>query len=334
MSNQQTIINVRGRKTLDGIKMTSKGRTLVPSIFKQQHKNPRADGDFEEEYTGRPFMGARKYIPPIWDTIKNRWYFDGSVDELQRLISQMNLRYPKDHPKRGQIIEPGNTEARLSDRYDAVFTHKEFFTGYYLSDGRTSLDPTDAKQKFLYLCYRANKDVWDKASEDKRPNKRRLQTSTLEMSTIGTQNVKDKDRIDTEVKASLYLSKMSNDVDKMQILCEIMRVPGFNRKSTDPNGLYILLYNKCVMNTEFNSRFGTTWQNEYIRLCELDTEELDFIHKVRMGMIKGAIRQKTGYFSFKGERLEVKTEKDLIEYFRNPANHEKFSELLEALELN
>ena len=51
-------------------------------------------------------------------------------------------------------------------------------------------------------------------------------------------------------------------------------------------------------------------------------------------MIKGIIRQKTGHYSFKGERLEVKSEKELIEYFRNTANHEKFTELLDSLELN
>lgn len=329
-----SIISIKGRKTLDGIKMTSKGRTLVPTIFRQKNKNARVDGDFEEEYTGRPFMGARKYIPPIWDTIKSRWYFDAAPDELDRLVSQMNLRYPKGHLKQGQLIEPGNAESRLTDRYDPVFTHNDFFTGYYLSDGRISLNQSDTKQKFLYLCYRANKDVWDKSSEDKRPNKLRLQTSTMEMTTVGTQNVKDKDKIDVEVQASLYLSKMSNDVEKMQIICEIMKVPRFNRKNVDPNGLYVLLYNQCVMNTDTNSRFGTTWQNEFIRLCEMDPEELDFIHKVRLGMIKGIIRQKTGHYSFKGERLEVKSEKELIEYFRNTANHEKFTELLDSLNLN
>lgn len=329
---ENTIINIKGRKTLDGIKMTSKGRTLVPSIFRQKEKNPRQDGDFEEEYTNRPFMGAKKFIPPIFDTIKNRWFFSGTPQDLDRLIAKMNLRYPADHPKRGQIIEPGNAEARLTDKYDPVFNHRDFFTGFYLSDGRASLNTQNSRDEFIYLCYKGNKDVWDKTSPDTRVNKRRLQTATMEMLTVGSQNIKEKDKIDLDVQATLYLSKMSNDTAKMAMICEIMRVPKFNRKQTDPNGLYVLLYSQCAMNTDFSNRFQTTWQKEFIRLCELDHEQLDFIHKVRMGIIKGHIRQKSGYYSFKGERLEVKTEKELIEYFKNSANTEKFLELIDHLE--
>jgi len=329
------IVNVVGRRTLDNIKVTGKGKSLSPVIYRQKDKNPNSDGDFEEDYSGRPFMGARKFIPPIWDSSKNKWFFSGTPELLGQLISKMNLRYEKGHPKQGQVIEPGmDPESRLYDKFDPVFLHKEFFTGYYLSDGRTSFNLDDPKQQFLFLCYKGNKEVWDRTDPDgKKPNKHRLAGSTIELTTVGTQNINKKDNVDVQVTATIYLNNMQNDIEKMKMICDIMRVPGYSRKTTDPNAVFLLLFDTCVTNSQYNSKFGTTWQKEFVRLCELDPEELDFRHKIKLALMQGVLRQKSGYYSFKGERLEIKTESELIEFFKNHDNQEKYLELESSLNL-
>lgn len=327
------IVQLKSLKTLDGIQKSVGGRGLNPAIYRQKLKDRKADGTYEGDYREGTFMGSKQFTPPIWNSPKSQWFWGGTADELGALISKMNLRYEKG-PKKGQLIEVGDPESRLIDRLDPVFNHTTFFKNFYLSDGRGSLNLTDPKSKFIYFCNRADKKVHDKTDPNtKKLSKARRSSAIIEMSSISSQNIEDKNVVDREVHAIKLLAAIENNEKKMRVICEVLRVPGYNKRTTNSGGLFLLLYNQCARNLDNHPALKKPWQEAFIEMCEKDPAELDFLHKIKMGLSKGILVKRGNYYHFKGERLDFSTEGQLIEFFKATANQDRYLDLLDSLEV-
>jgi hypothetical protein len=329
---EQRIVRVKSRKSLDKINISSSGGRLVPRIFSTDKKDG-SQGSYEEDYNDRPFMGTKKFLYPTFNDIKRKWNWNADENVLARLIDEMNLRYPKSHEKAGQLIEVGkNVASRLTDISDPVFTHPDFYSNYFLSDGRGLLMLDDPKQEFIYYATSGSKKTLDKSKNAKNRYSNAVALGAeLEMSTVGSDNKALKDDLDIKVLAIQYLAKLQNDETKMRKVCEIIRVPNYS-KSTDANGMFIMLMQNAVENTDRHPDYGVSYQQKFIDLCEQDEVELSYQYSVIKALKAGILRRKSGYYSFAGERIDAKDRQEIIEFFSHSSNSDKFIELEDKLQ--
>ena len=326
--NKKPLVTVKGLRTLSKLTTGSGGR-LRPAIYEQTVVNPNADGNFVENFEDRPFLRSKRHLTPVWNTLGHAWFFDGTPEALGVLINRMQLRYPKEHERKGQVIsnEHANPEDRLRDRYDPVFNHRKFFTEFSLNEGRMTLDPNEPSHEFMSLCLSADKNVANKS----KAGRKNYGNPAFELNTVGAINKSKKDDVEEMARAMELLTKMKDDLDRMVGVMDIMKVPGYNPKVTELNGAYMLLFAQCVQNSEMVSRFGTTWRKRFIQVAEMSHSDFVFERTVRRGIMKGHLRERGGYYSLLGERLDLTSERELFEFFKNPANSSKFIELEDKL---
>ncbi len=131
------------------------------------------------------------------------------------------------------------------------------------------------------------------------------------------------------------LSALNGDEAKMRAICETMDIPGYS-KNTDATGLFVLLKDMAAQNTNPSSKYGgRTYQDRFIEVASLKTEELDTTRNVIRAKREGIIRVRPGFFFLKDDKIDGDfNDLKLIEYFKDPKNQNKYSTLLELLEFD
>lgn len=328
------IVQIRKKGGIDTIAKSKNGGTIQPLLYSTDVKNHEVDGTPEGVYRGKTILDTKHFISPMWSDIKKQWSFDGSEQDLVRLINRMKLRYPKHHPKAGQVIKPGEQPAeRLTNRQDDVFNHPSFYGKYFMENGRISLDLGNPTQEFLYLCYKGDTSVQDKSS-DKMVSKYFSAGAKYELVSPKKENQRAKADADKEVKAITLLAAMNNDEEKMRTIAIIMQLPQYSR-TTDINGLFVLLKDAAAQNTAMSSKYKKSYQDRFIELAELPDEDLNVHGQVMTAKNRGLLRKRKDYYLFNGERLEgLANDTQLIAFFKSPKNQEEYIKLIDLLDGN
>lgn len=320
------IVQIRKRGGLSKIAVDKGGSELQVRLYHQDHKDPNAQGTLLGEYKGKTILDTKQFISPIWSDLKKQWSWGGSVEDLARIIKAMKLRNAD-----GVVITPGqNVADRLIHRQDEVFNHKDLYARYFMENGRISLNLSDPLQEFLYYCYKGDHLVKDNAESG--PVSKFMSAGTkFELVSPKAESQKKKVDAKKEVLAIGYLAKLDGNEDKIRAICEIMDLPGYG-PGTDINGAWLLLKDVAAQNTAVSSKYGKSYQDRFIELCEMKDEDLNIHHQVVEGKNKGIIRRKRGYYLFNGERLEgLTSDTMLMNYFRDPKNQEAYLQLDDLL---
>lgn len=331
---ESKVVQIRKKGGLDKIVKNKSGSTINPMLFRSKTKNRNEEGEIEGDYRGRSLLDTKHFISPIWSDLKKAWSFEGSPQDLTRLIEAMRLRYPKNHPQEGQFIK-GNAEedsARLINRKDPVFNHKDLYGKYYMEFGRVSLDLSKPDQEFLYRCYRGS-EVTDSREAGDAPVSKYISAGTkYQIVSPRNETKKAKVNADKEVKAITLLAAMDKHEERMRAVARIMELPQY-AESTDASGVFVLLKDMAAQNVNMSSKYGKTYQDRFIELAELADEDLNITDQVWLGKTKGILRKRTGHYLFNGEKLDgLDTDIQLVNYFRNPKNTEQYLKLVNLLE--
>lgn len=335
---ESKIVQIRKKGGLDKLMKSKNGQTLNPMLFKTNSKDPRVEGRLEGEYKGRTIIDTKHFLSPMWNDMKKRWSFAGTTEDLVRLVRLMKLKYPKGHKMAGMLIQPLSKEDspsgedyRLSNRTDEVFNNSELYGKYYMENGRIGLDLNDPKQEFIFLCYKGDTSVDDRSGD--KPKSSFMQAGTkYEIISPKREAQKQKGVVNKKLKAGGILASMENDEPKMRAIAVIMQLPGYS-KSTDANGVFVLLNDNAVENTKHSSKFNKTFQERFIELGELPDEDLNITLQIINAKLSGIIRQRNGSYNFNGETLpNLDNDVQLVNFFRSPANQDKYIQLLDLIE--
>lgn len=324
------IVQIRKKGGLHTIK-TSKGFFSI-NEYSQNAKDREKDGNPVGEFKGI-IPDTKHFLSPWWSDLKKQWSWGGTPEQLASLITKMKLRYPVGHPKEGQVIEPGvNVAERLTYRQDEVFNHVSLYGKHFMENAKANISLNDPIQEFLLMCYKGDQTVEDK-SVDKIRSKYITGNLKYEISSPKVENLKKKKTADKEVKAIMILSALNGDEDKMRAVAEVMDLPHYDANS-DINGLFILLKDTAAQNTETASKYnGKSYQDRFIEVAEMKTEDLDVCRNVIKAKKNGIIRKRAGFFMLKDDKIEGEfNDLQLISYFRDPKNQTKYLTLLDLLE--
>lgn len=327
------IIQIRKKGGLEKIAKTRNGVTLQPLMYNTKTRSKREEGQLEGEYKGKTIIDTKHFLAPIWNDIKKQWSWGGTPQDLARLIAAMKLRYPKGHKNEGVLI-PNDAETdinRLSNRYDDIFTHPDFYGKYFMDNGRIGLDTSDPKQEFMYLCYKGDTHV-DDLSSDKKSNRYLSADVKYEIVSPKKEMKKKKENVSREVKAIKLLAGMEGDEDRMRSIATIMSLPGYS-KSADPDGLFILLKDQAAQNEQESAKFGKrTYQERFIELAEMTDGELKVIKDIMLAKNMGIIVSRQDHVLFNGEPIQgLSSDLQIINYFSSPQNQDKYIEMLDLL---
>lgn len=326
------IVQIRKKGGLDKIEVGRNGSKLQPKLYHAANK--KDDGVLEGDYKGKSILDTKHFISPMWSDLKKQWSWGGTNEDLVRLVDKMKLKYPKNHRMGGQLIvpKPENESQRLVDIQDEVFTHSDLYGKYFLESGRIGLDTKDPKQEFLLFCYKGDLAVEDNSRDEILSPY--LQAGTkYEIVSPKREVQKQKSVLDKETDAIILLKGMENNEDKMRAIATIMSLPGYNPKTTSSDGLYILLSDTAAKNTKFSAKYNKTFQDRFIELAKLSDEDLNINYKIITAKQANILRPRTGHYLFNGEPLQhIDNDLQLINFFRDPRNQDKFIELISLLE--
>jgi hypothetical protein len=330
---ETTIVQIRKKGGLDGIVKEKNSKvTVKPMLYHTKTKNRNEEGTLTGDYKGKTILDTKHFIAPMWNDLKSRWSFDSNVQKLTELIQKMKLRYPKNHPRDGEVIKPSAEDGdRITNRHDDVFNHPDFYGKYYMENGRISLDLSDPKQDFLFLCYKGDSLVDDK-SQDGNVSKYISSGAKYELISPKKEIQKLKKDADKDVRAIKLLAGLDQDIDRMRAICTIMALPQY-APTTDGSGLFVLLKDMAAENRSFSPKYNKTYQDRFIALAELSDDELNINSRVIQGRNQGHLRKRTGFYLFNGEKLDgIDNDLQLVNYFRKPGNQEDYVKLLDLLD--
>lgn len=325
------IVQIRKKGGLNTILKNKQGSTINPMLYKSKTRNVSEEGIPEGDYRGRTILDTKHFIAPIWSDTKGQWSWSGSAEDLVRVINAMKLRYPKNHQRAGQIIEPGpNVADRLINRRDEIFNHPDLYGKYYMEQGRISLNLSDPKQEFLFKSYKGDHNTEDKSS-DEVISKFIAAGTKYELISPRKEHIKAKSLADKDVRAIVLLHGMDNNEDRMRSIARIMSLPKYN-ESTDVSGVFVLLKDTAAQNTQMSSKYNKSYQDRFIELAEMTDDELNLHSQVVTAKEKTILRKRQGFYLFNGEKLEnIDSDSQLIKFFRDPKNQDKYLELIDLI---
>jgi hypothetical protein len=325
---ENQIVQIRKKGGLDHIQVDKAGR-IRPEIYYQQYKDPDGDGIPQGVYREGMILDAKHFISPHWDDMKKRWPWGSTNEKLVELISKMKLKYGDDHKRAGEIIKPGDAEDRLTNFYDDVFRHKEFYGTKYLQDSRGSFNFRDPKEEFLHYCYKGSTFTVDK-SEDKLVSKYAAGAKYELVSPKAESKRKVKSAL-KDVESKKFIGMLYSDDAKIRAICEAMDLANY-RPRVDTEAAWLLL-DEVSQNTTKTSKYGGKTQQEmFLECCNMKDEELALLQKVVLAKKRGHLRKWTNYFTFDGDKIHVKDHNGLVRYFKDPKNQEQLIKLIDLLE--
>lgn len=330
--SEQRIVQLRKKGGLDAITVSKNGGKVTPKLFRSKDRNPNNEGTYEGDYKGKSMLDAKHFLSPMWNDMKRGWSWAGTPEDLARLVKAMQLRYPKGHKLEGEIIKniPEGEAQRLTNRLDEVFTHPDLYGRYFMESSRIGLDLADPRQEFMYLCYKGDTFVDDKSS-DKKVNNVLTAAARYEIISPRKESKKKKDTSSKRNKALSLLDGMDGDELKMRSIAVIMSLPGYSPK-TELEGVYLLLQDQAAENVQMSSRFDKTFQDRFIELASMTDEELKVTKDIIDAKNAGILASRPGHYLFNGERIDgYDSELQIIAYFKNPVNQDRYLQLLDLL---
>lgn len=245
-----------------------------------------------------------------WSLSKHRWLLldenqkELSQEALDELVQGSYLTYEEGLNK-GQLI----TTANPNNGKDPFFNHSLLNT--MLREGNGKLDKdVNKKDRLLVYGLRGHNDVGT-AKEGNTSGRIRYVLSDKGEETNSAIEIMKKSQL-----ASKYLENLTDG--KRLVVAKIMGL-GVNN-SSNRDTVDLALYNATKTSNKKTTE-GITLQELFIKICQMDSEELNLRHLIAQAKDNRVIKlTKTGY-TFNGSRI-ASTDSGLYDYFKKPDNHE------------
>lgn len=299
-------------------------------IYYQEKRNYEEEGEKLETFNkNQGLIGVLTNLTPHWDSNKNQWSFAGSVADLQSICNRLRLS----DEKTGLPIKVD--EFSLHNRLDPFFNHKYLWTSTFMEDNSKVLTvEAGPLEEFYMRTLIAREDIKQPGSEELQSSFETDKTNLVLTSPI--QEVRAKKEVADEVLEAFKLyGALEKNFDKLKRIVAIMDPPGFNDSYNDQTALQTLVVDSILTNDETDNRYGISPRKYFIKLCKLDNAELDIYFTVSAAKNFGIIRVKRTGATVNGEPIgegQIKSEKDLINFYLNDKNSKAYLDLVDMVE--
>ena len=129
------------------------GRAKAYSI--EQDDNGNEVTEFTGEFDDVKLTNSREDLAPLY--LNRKWTFAGDEATLKDLVNKIELTYPENSPKAGEVI----TTANVNNELDAFFSHPHWREGgrFMIRGGKQVVSDDDPEFKFLLLCLKGGTRV-------------------------------------------------------------------------------------------------------------------------------------------------------------------------------
>lgn len=303
---------------------------ISDDIYYQEEKNFESEGEPIDTFNkNQGLIGVLTNLTPHWDKDKNEWAFDGTFADLKHICDRLRLS----DEKTGLPIQV--TEYSVHNRLDPFFNHKTLWTSTFMEDNSKVLSKNEGPLEEFYMrVLKARDDIRQPGSEKPQSTFETDKTNFVLTSPI--QEVREKKVIADELKEAwkLFIA-LEKNFDKLKRIVAIMDPPGFNDSYNDQTALHTLVTTSIIENDETDNRYGISPRKYFVKLCKLDNAELDIYSIVFAAKRFGIIRVKRTGATLNGELIgggQIKSEKDLINYYLNDKNAKEYLDLVALVE--
>jgi hypothetical protein len=269
-----------------------KNMTPPQAHYSNTPPTDKSTSEHSEFYKHAHLPGATHGLHLFWDGLQDKFFFDGSEEELDEIVKQLRKPYPKDHPDYGKVIEKANKY----DKNDPFFTHDSFYNKYIAQDGEILLDDSIPEQRLFVKSYKENRKVIDKSREHN-------YTFSAEWEIISP-NLEDKKEAENNDKlldAFALLAEMKPETIK--IIATILNVDA-DFKSIDS------IKNKTIKALKENRNvkaYNMSFVDKFVELAASGTENLMAIYYVAEGLKQGILTFNNSYYQFRSPNSEALT---------------------------
>lgn len=248
--------------------------------------------EHSEFYKHAHLPGSTHGLHLFWDGLQDKFFFDGTDEELNEIVKELRKPYPKDHPDYGKIIE----KADRRDKNDPFFTHDSFYNKFVAQDGEILLDDSNPEQRLFVKSYKENRKVIDKSREHN-------YTFSAEWEIISP-NLEDKKEAENNDKlldAFALLAEMQEDTIKY--IATILGVDAdYNSKESIKNKVI-----KALKENRTVKAYSTSFVNKFVELAGSGKENLTATYYVAEAIKQGILTFNNSYYQFRSPNSEAIT---------------------------
>lgn len=313
-------------------KIKKSGSLIKSGRYSQKAKDREREGRYEGAWNHPGLPRSEQPLFPEFCSIRKKFQWAGTNNELNKLIKDMQLRYPDNYrvvAERGSLIPcEGDQMHRLSNYNDPVFNHPDI-RGFKMTEGTGVLNLSIPMHKFIYLTKKNELSVSTESTN--------RSGASVEFRNLKVRNKKQGKTVKIGLKAASLLNALADNDKKLIKLANIMNVPGTSEKS-DPNIVLGIFDDIVIRNTDKkSSHFEKNYRDLFIYLAELDETEFEVHYKVYKAMkSKKLIKKSTGFEFIRGGAatstlIGVTNKLALYEYLIDDANSEFYIEFVDAI---
>jgi hypothetical protein len=329
------IISIEKKGGLEKLKSYGeKGRVqpLSPKLFEQKGmRDPDSKGDLIGDYKGKTIPDSRHFLAPYF--VGSEWAWGSTPEKFNEIVKRLDLKYWKGHKFEGSPIPFKDFKDRVRNRVDDVFQHPMFYGKYFMENGHKNLNTADPVEEFLAYCYLGYKKGASNKSDNSPKNKYIEAGTRYEITNNKTETKLKTATLDKQTEAMYWLRLLKGEEDRLRLICEIMNLSSYDKKTTDVNGAYALLGDAAQDIKVSNKYNGKTPQERFTELAQEKTEQLELMRNVMIARSKGFIQLRKQSMIIDGETIPgLFNDSKMIDFILDPKNQEIYSKLLKFIE--
>lgn len=271
---------------------TIKNMSNITAHYTNDSNLDKAKSELSELFKGDHFPNSVHGLHLFYDDLRSRYCFDGTIEELQKIVTSLNLKYEKGHVEEGKNILSANPE----DINDPFFTHTYFQGKFAARGGSILLDDSIPDQKLFVLSYQANRTVNDKTKQDGHS----IGAMWELISPVKEEEFKSEDN-DKMLKAYGYLQDKNPET-----LAKIALILDVDADFKDPNSIK----NKLITSIRENKKlkdFGKSFIDKFVEFSTASLDDINPLYLIRKGLSQGVLSWTGEYYQFKSSNSDAET---------------------------
>jgi len=252
----------------------------------------KAKSQMSELFKGDHFPNSVHGLHLFYDDLLSRYCFDGSPEDLQKIVSALKLKYEKGHMEEGKLIPQSNPE----DIGDPFFNHTYFQGKFAAKGGTILLDDSIPEQKLFVLSYQANRTVNDKTKQEGHS----VGAVWELISPVKEEEFKSEDN-DKMLKAYGYLQDKNPET-----LAKIALILDVDADYKDPNSIKNKLITAIRENKKLKD-FGTRFIDKFVEFSTASLDDINPLYLIRKAITHGTLSWTGEYYQFKSSNSDAET---------------------------
>ncbi len=274
----------------------------------------------QSEFLGQRFPKSKQMFRIPWNTSKRRWMLQGfeeaNTSEMQALVKRCKLQYESPSKRAGEYIE----NADIFDYNDAFFNHR--LCKIIANEGEFLIDKADPLHNLILRGLKKH-PRFQIAGEDN------------PVMSSGARYV----IVDREIDIKLRKASRNNKMKVMKLFDSLttekkhkiaLAMGLVSNDYIDADVIDDILFKAAEDSTGKNNDYNITRQDLFIRLCEMDSEELNVKHRIVKAKASGILKKQADGWILFGYPVGKSTAQ-IEEFLKNPDNNQILTRLETAL---